>query len=159
MSPVARGRSSVVAATFAVDTSCMVAVACAWHEFHDAAAKEVERRLERGERLVVPAHALLETYAVLTRLPSPHRLSPADAWTLIEANFVKGASLPVLSAAGHRRLLQRLARDGTAGGRTYDGLIGECAQFGRATTLLTFNRRHFTPPPRGLTIVEPAAAR
>ena len=41
--------------------------------------------------LAVAAHALVETYAVLTRLPAPHRLAPADAWTLIDTNFARAS--------------------------------------------------------------------
>jgi len=57
-------------AVFAVDTSCMVAAVCTWHEHHAAAAGEIERRLGRGERMAIPAPALVEAYAVLTRLPA-----------------------------------------------------------------------------------------
>ena len=75
-------------AVCALDTSCLIAAVCGWHEQHRVAAAEIGRRLDRGERLSVAAHALTEAYAVLTRLPAPHRLSPADAWELLRANFL-----------------------------------------------------------------------
>ena len=53
----------------------MVAAVCSWHEHHQAAIGEIERRLRRRETIIVAAPALVETFAVLTRLPSPHRLS------------------------------------------------------------------------------------
>lgn len=134
----------------------MVAAVCTWHEHHTAAAAEIERRLARKEQLAVPAPALVETYAVLTRLPAPHRLSPADAWTLVEANFIEPAKVVTLSAAAYTRLLRRLALEGIAGGRTYDAVIGECVRQGQADALLTFNRRHFDPPPSGVTVIEPS---
>jgi predicted nucleic acid-binding protein len=133
----------------------MVAAVCGWHERHAAAAAEIERRLDRGERLVIAAHAVAETYAVLTRLPPPHRLSPADAWTLVRANFVDNAALVTLDGPGHVAVVARLAEAGIGGGRTYDGLIAACAEASHAKALLTFNTRHFDPPPRGVTIVEP----
>ena len=83
---------------FALDTSCMVAAVCGWHVQHAAAAAEIERRLDRGERMVIAAHAVAEAYAVLTRLPAPHRLAPADAWTLVRTNFVDNAALVTLGA-------------------------------------------------------------
>ena len=73
---------------FVPDTNCMIAAVCTWHEHHDRAAEEIERRLERGETLFVAAHTLVEAYSVLTRLPPPYRLSPTDAFALIEANFI-----------------------------------------------------------------------
>src|SRR5437879_46555 len=105
----------------------MVAAVCTWHEHHRAAATEIERRLERGERLAIAAHALIETYAVLTRLPAPHRLAPADAWALVKANFVAHASVVALNGAAHSALLGRLASLGIGGGRTYDAVIADCA--------------------------------
>ena len=145
--------------SFAVDTSCMVAAVCSWHEHHEAAAVEIERRLAARERLVVPAPALVEAYAVLTRLPPPHRLSPRDAWRLIADNFVEQAAVVALESDGYVEVVRSTAAEELAGGRTYDAVIGECARLGRAKTLLTFNRRHFDPPPQGVTVVVPATRR
>ena len=142
--------------SFALDSSCMVAAVCSWHERHGAALADIQRRLDRGERLAVAAHALVETYAVLTRLPAPHRLAPADAWTLVETNFARPSRVVTLSAAAHVRLLGRLAAAGTAGGRTYDALIAECATKAKVNALLTFNPRHFEPAPRGVVVVVPS---
>jgi predicted nucleic acid-binding protein len=134
----------------------MVAAICAWHVRHAAAAAEIERRLDRGERMAIAAHAIAETYAVLTRLPAPHRLAPSDAWTLVRTNFVENAALVTLGGPAHVAVLETLAGAGIGGGRTYDGLIAACAGASRAKALLTFNSRHFDPPPRGVTLVEPA---
>lgn len=142
-------------AVIALDTSCMVAAVCGWHEHHPAAAEAIERRLDAGGRLAIAAHALVETYAVLTRLPAPHRLAPADAWALVKTNFVDGAEVVTLDAASHAALLGRLATAGIGGGRTYDALIAACASQARAATLLTFNPRHFEPAPEGVGVIEP----
>lgn len=141
--------------SFALDANCMVAAVSSWHEHHEAATREIELRLGRGERLAVPAPALVEAYAVLTRLPAPHRLSPVDAWTLVDTNFVKGKTVLTLRGVAYRTLLRRLSKEGTAGGRTYDAVIGECATQGRVQVLLTFNTRHFDPSPAGVTVIEP----
>lgn len=142
--------------SFALDSSCMVAAVCSWHERHRAAVSAIERRLDHGEKLAVAAHALVETYAVLTRLPAPHRLAPADAWTLVDGNFARSARVVALSAAAHLKLLVQLARAGTGGGRTYDAVIAECASQAKVNALLTFNPRHFEPAPRGVVVVVPS---
>jgi len=144
-------------AVFAVDTSCMIAAVCGWHERHVAALTAIERRLDEGERMAVPAHALIETYAVLTRLPAPHRLSPADAWTLVDENFIESAIVVALTAKTYPALLRRVVKRAVAGGRTYDAVIAECARQAKAEALLTFNLRHFDPPPDGMTVVDPSA--
>ena len=141
---------------FAVDTSCMVAAVCSWHEHHEPAGRALERRLGRGEQLTVAVHALVETYAVLTRLPAPHRLAPGDAWTLIHANFVRRAAVIALDGDTQVSLLGRLAAAAIGGGRSYDAVIAECARQAKAATLLTLNPRHFQPPPDGVAIEDPS---
>jgi predicted nucleic acid-binding protein len=143
---------------FSLDSNCMVAAVCDWHEHHAAAAAAVEERLGRGDRLVITAHAVVEAYAVLTRLPSPHRLAPADAWRLIKTNFVTAAKLAALPGAAHIALLDALAASDLGGGRTYDALIAATAAHAKADVLMTFNARHFEPAPKGMTIVEPRLA-
>ena len=143
---------------FILDTSCMVAAICAWHEHHAPAAAELERRLDRGEQLAIPAPALAESYAVLTRLPAPHRLSPADAWMLLEGNFIEHRKIIALSGALYVATVRALAKEGVGGGRSFDAVIAECARQAQPATLLTFNRRHFDPPPEGITVVEPSSS-
>jgi predicted nucleic acid-binding protein len=143
--------------TFALDTSCMVAAVCTWHERHADTVAGIEDRLDRGEQLAIAAHALLETYAVLTGLPSPHRLSPADAWALVRANFVESAAVVALTGSANISLLTRLAATGTGGGRSYDAVIAVCAAMAQVDALLTLNPRHFDPPPEGVAVIEPAA--
>jgi predicted nucleic acid-binding protein len=135
----------------------MVAAVCAWHEHHERARAEIERRLHGAHTLLVAAPALVEAYSVLTRLPPPHRLSAADALTLLEANFMSTGKIVALDARSYRALLRRAPRDGVAGGRTYDAIIAECARRAKDTTLLTFNISHFMPFARtGLEIVVPS---
>jgi predicted nucleic acid-binding protein len=128
---------------FLPDTSCMIAAVCAWHEHHDPAAEEIEGRLDQGEGMVVAASALVESYAVLTRLPPPHRLSPRDALALLEANFMSASRIVALDGKSYLSLLRRAPDEGVAGGRTYDAVIFACAFKAKASALLTFNESHF----------------
>lgn len=148
------------AGTFFVDTSCIVAAVCAWHSHHRQAAAEMERRFGAREHLATAAHALAEAYAVLTRLPAPHRLAPADALALLEGNFIEGARVVALDAGGYLALLRRAGKESISGGRTYDAIIGECARKAKAAVLLTFNAGHFTSlEAAGIRVVVPAVDR
>ncbi|HUF22529.1 MAG TPA: PIN domain-containing protein [Vicinamibacterales bacterium] len=142
--------------TFAVDTNCIVAALSPLHMHHRAALAECGRRLDRGEHMVVPASALIEAYAVLTRLPMPQRLEPSDAMTLLDANFLKQGQVVGTDPARVPDLLRLFVDSGVAGGRTYDALIAEAAREAGADVILTFNRRHFEPAPHGVAVVEPA---
>ena len=116
----------------AVDTSVVVAAFATWHEGHASAAAALARRPR------VPAHVLVETYSVLTRLPPPHR-APAG----LVASFLAGrfADAPLmLPARAHLRLIEQAAAAGLVGGSVHDALIGATALHVRAR-LLTRDRR------------------
>ncbi len=109
--------------------------------------------------MIVAAPALVEAYAVLTRLPAPHRVSAADALAVLDANFMRSGKLMALDAASYRSLLRAAPGDGVAGGRTYDAVIARCAVRAQASALLTFNERHFRSlAPLGVAIVVPGSS-
>ena len=125
----------------AVDTSVIVAALLAWHESHEPALDSLVGAVEAG--LVVPAPALAEAYSVMTRLPAPHRLAPADAGALLSGSFERRASVVGLTEKESWRFLHEIANRGVAGGSTYDALILACARKARAERLLTLDRRDF----------------
>ena len=134
----------------------MVAAVCAWHEHHRAAQSELARRLRDDEPMLVAGPALVESYAVLTRLPPLHRLSTRDAHSLIETSFVENGRVVALEGRAYRVLLATMAAAGIAGGRAYDAVITECTLRERGVALLTFNADDFTSfASRGLEIVVP----
>jgi predicted nucleic acid-binding protein len=134
----------------ALDSSILVAALLGWHERHEAAARALDRALATGD-LVLPVPALVEAYAVLTRLPAPHRLSPSDALTLLEANFAE-VRLASFSARDAWPMLRRLARMQLAGGITWDAVIVEAAKEAKAGRLLTLNPRDFERLDAGIDI-------
>lgn len=116
----------------AVDTSVIVAAFATWHEGHEAAS----RALERSPR--IPAHALVETFSVLTRLPPPHRAPPNVVQEFLVARF-REAPL-TLSGTAYRDLIAAAARERLAGGAVYDALIAATA-LAHGATLLTRDAR------------------
>ena len=137
------------------DTSVLVATVCSWHEHHARTLAELERRERVGEALVLAAHSLAETYAVLTRLPGPSRLRSRDAITLLEANW-RETPVVHLTAAETWGALRRAQRRGVIGGQTYDMLIATCALKAGAATILTWNVRHFVAAAPEIGVETPA---
>ena len=138
-----------------VDSSVLVAALASWHENHDEARVALERAMDPAGGLVLPADVLVETYSVLTRLPSPHLLSPANALRLLEENFANARTV-ALAATDVWRLLRTLAANQVAGGAVYDARIVAAAIKGGATRILTLNSRHFSRlAPDGLAVVVP----
>jgi predicted nucleic acid-binding protein len=99
----------------AVDTSVVIAALVQWHEGHEAAREQAHGR-------VVPAHAYLESYAVLTRLTGPGRLDPRTARELLAAWFPPERVIPA-PADAMADVVHRMAVSGVAGGATYDALV------------------------------------
>jgi predicted nucleic acid-binding protein len=111
------------------------------HEDHEAARKSLERGLTT-ERFVLPAPTLLEAYAVMTRLPAPHRLSPADAAALLRETFA-GVTTVALDGSEVWQLIDDLDTGQVAGGRSYDAHILAAACKASARKLFTLNERDF----------------
>lgn len=129
---------------FLPDSNCLIAVVSPWHAHHLDAQAEIGRRLDRGETMFLAAPSLLEAYSVLTRVPVPYRIRPAEAAEVLEANFLTAGTVVALDAPSYRALLERAARQGIAGGRVYDAVLAACAERSGVDTLLTFNEGHLS---------------
>jgi len=115
----------------------------------------MERRAAGGEELFLAAHSLAETYAVLTRLPSPHRLRAADALSVIEANWGQNDVVHLTGRETWRAIVEA-ERRGLVGGQTYDVMIAMAALKGKVSTLLTWNLRNFASFDDQLQVVAPS---
>lgn len=94
--------------------------------------------------MIIAGPALVESYAVLTRLPHPYRLAPHDAAALLTENFTDDeVEIVGLDGRTSAQLIGEAPYQHVVGGRIYDAVIAACAVLGGADTLLTFNRRHF----------------
>jgi predicted nucleic acid-binding protein len=143
-----------MARVHAVDSSVIVAALLGWHEQHAVSRRWLERALDSGEPPVLPMHSLLESFAVMTRLPAPHRIDAHDALSLLRGTFGECR----IAAPEPRRVWSWLASavdGGVSGGRTYDALIAESARKAGATCIVTLNPRHFQDMVEGLMAVVP----
>ncbi len=113
------------------DSSVLVPALLASHEFHEPcheAAGLVEAAI---------GHALVETYAVLTRLPQPYTVPSVQANAAIRSYNARTLALPGDEVAD---ALDRFVAARASGGASYDALIAVTAvRFG--ATLLTRDER------------------
>jgi predicted nucleic acid-binding protein len=102
------------------------------------------------------APALVETYAVLTRLPPPYRLRPADALAVLEGSWSR---LEVVALAGTEiwPLLRGLPEPRIAGGSTYDAVIAACARKASVDLILTWNVADFQRVAEDVEVKSPRA--
>ncbi len=116
----------------AVDTSVVVAAFASWHLGHATAAAA----LARNPR--VPAHVLVESYSVLTRLPPPHRAPAELVVAFLRQRFKK---IPLaLPPRAHLRLVEEASAARITGGSIHDALVAATARHSKAR-LLTRDRR------------------
>jgi predicted nucleic acid-binding protein len=116
----------------AVDSSVVIAAFASWHEHHAVARKAMAAR----PRLI--AHAAVESYSVLTRLPPPHRASPDIVHSFITGRFTE--PFLILSEAGYQELLATVTAGQILGGPAYDALIAFTAAEHDAT-LMSLDQR------------------
>ena len=68
---------------------------------------------------------------------------------------MKPATVVALKAKSYEAF--RAPKNSVAGGRTYDAVIGTCAEQGKASTVLTFNTSDFTALDRDFAVVVPGS--
>jgi predicted nucleic acid-binding protein len=120
----------------AIDSSVAVAAFAPWHEQHEPAHELV------AEGPSIPAHAVLETHSVLTRLPAPFRVAAELAAEFLDRALPLAVRL-TLDGKGQRTTVESLNGLGVQGGAVYDGLIALTARAGSAE-LVTLDRRALT---------------
>jgi predicted nucleic acid-binding protein len=128
----------------AVDSSVVIAAFASWHEHHAIARKAMAGK----PRLI--AHAAVESYSVLTRLPPPHRAHPSIVHAFLTERFSE--PFLTLSETGYQELLATVAVGQILGGPAYDALIAFTAAEHQATLLSLDQRAAATYETVGATV-------
>jgi len=104
------------------DTSVLVAAALQAHAEHRSCKLLLERIQSEEDTAHAAAHALAETFAVLSRMPTKPKLSPPDALEIIEHDFLPHFVFVPPQTEDYLHSLRELARRNLSGGRVYDML-------------------------------------
>jgi len=124
------------------DASVLVPALLPSHPMHGQAYPSLERALRGQLQIVLAAHTLAETYAVLSTLPVHPRIGPDQARHLVR-QVTRAAQVVSLSAADYLGVLDAVAERGLTGGVIYDALLVQAAKKARADRLLTLDRTDF----------------
>jgi predicted nucleic acid-binding protein len=110
------------------------------------AERRVIEAIEAGTilRPMTAWHCCLEVQSVLTRLPPEYRLTPREAFALVDALILEQFRIVQLPTDKAREFLAGSVEEGIGGGRLYDAEIAAVARHAGATAFVTSNRRHFT---------------
>jgi predicted nucleic acid-binding protein len=126
-----------------LDTNVLIAACLEQHEHHSRALPILEEIHFRKVEGATSAHALLEIYSTLTRLPGAPRMSPTQVTMLIQENVLNHLTAVVLASKEYEELVLRLGAERRLGGTAYDALHLACARKWAADRIYTFNLRHF----------------
>lgn len=122
--------------TLALDTSVAIPLLVETHDEHHRVS-----RWRDGRNAVLPAHALAETYSVLTRLPGDLRTSPEHAAFVIDEQFGPPL-LPDPDRAARLHIILSELR--ITGGAVYDALVALTAADHYAELATRDERAHRT---------------
>jgi predicted nucleic acid-binding protein len=89
-------------------------------------------------------HCCLEFYSVATRLPEGLKLSPEEAFQLLNDEIIRRFDIFQLPEKKRMAFLESAAKERITGGRLYDAHIAEIARAAGARVVVTDSRRHFT---------------
>ena len=121
---------------------------------HAATLASFKHLRDRSE-FVLCDHAILESFAVLSRSPKPVGMPAAEAERLLLDNFPNVAIAPLQPGAAWKAIRHTLAL-GFWGGRVYDAAIALATYEAGARLLITWNVKHFfSIAPVGLEVREP----
>lgn len=122
------------------DTSVLVPVALGDHENHEACLDLFVSHTRADA--CCGAHSLAEVYAVLTKLPGKHRITPDQAMLFI-GSIRERLALVSLNGDEYADVLIQAAALGIQGGTVYDMLLATCALKARAKAIYTSDLRHY----------------
>ena len=125
------------------DSSVLIAAMVESHPDHSRAFPWLRRAITGEIDLVVSAHTLLETYAVLTTLPVRPRIRPDTARRLIRDNVASVATVVALDLGDYEAVLDDVSTLALPGGIVYDALVARAARKSAADKLVTLNVADF----------------
>lgn len=117
-------------------------IAAFWgdHKDHDASLRVfAETRPETG---AFGIHSLAEVYATMTALPVRPLLAPEQVFLFVQ-QIVERLTPVVLEAAEYLQTIRELSDRQLSSGQVYDALLLACARKSGATTIYTWNVKHF----------------
>jgi predicted nucleic acid-binding protein len=142
--------------TVGVDSSIIVAAVHANHPLHKPMAGWLDAALDE-HAIIVAHHSVLESYAVLTRLPAPYRLGPAEADRVLRETLETHATIAPFDGAAIWDLVDRIGQMPAAGGATYDAFIVEILKGAGVHAIATSNVDQFRRLSRDIDIIDPLA--
>lgn len=105
---------------------------------------------------MVAHHSIVETYAVLTRLPGELRLTGPETKQLLDATIKPNMKVAEFHSSSIWDCIESLVNHSAVGGRSYDSFIAEILKKSGVAAIATFNTTHFNEFASELNIIDPS---
>jgi predicted nucleic acid-binding protein len=138
-----------------VDSSVLIAGVHANHPHHAVAAAWLIQNIPLHD-LMVAHHSILESYAVLTRLPGELRLNGAEAKQLLESTIRTNMKVAEFHASSIWDCIDSMVLHSAIGGHSYDVFSAEILSRSGAEAIATFNDRHFSEFASNMPVINPS---
>jgi predicted nucleic acid-binding protein len=124
------------------DTSVLIVALLVEHANHNLALPMLELAQRREVQGYLSTHSLAELYAVMTRLPPPLRVLPAEAVAVL-ADLTEYLEPVPLVAADYQAAIVLMAQLKLTGGGGFDAVIAQAALKAGVDQLVTLNPKDF----------------
>ena len=137
-----------------VDSSILIAAVHANHPLHKPSSRWLDQAFGDYE-VTVAHHSILESYAVLTRLPGSYRLTPVEAQTVLVGTLRKNATVASFSDDMVWDIIDTMVQLPVSGGSSYDVFIIEILNKAGVECIATHNTSDFTRLTTTIKIIDP----
>jgi len=133
----------------------IVAVVHTNHPYHALAANWLAQNIAKHQ-LMATHHPVLESYAVLTRLPGDLRVSPSEARDLLTATVQANMIIPRFDSESIWTTIETLVMASVVSGRSYDAFVLQILRSVGTGAIATFNPTHFQDLKSDMVIIDPS---
>jgi len=123
------------------------------HPYHALAANWLVQNIAKHQ-LMASHYPVLESYAVLTRLPGDLRVSPSDARDLLTATVQANMIIPRFDSESIWTTIETLVMASVVSGRSYDAFVLQILRSVGAGAIATFNPTHFQDLESDMVIID-----
>ena len=125
------------------DTSVLVPALVEQLSNHAVCFETFRAYTSDGNIGVCSTHCLAECYSTLTALPLARRVTPQEAFALIERSVMGRLEIIELDKADYRAAVAKVVECGLTSGIIYDALHARAAEKAGCQRIYTYNLHHF----------------
>jgi predicted nucleic acid-binding protein len=127
------------------DTSVLIQALVDQLPEHERALTQYTDALETPKQTFISSHSIAECYATLSALPLKRRITPYEAFQLVEESILSRVQVIELSRSDYQQAMKKVLAANLGSGAVYDAIHLVSAEKASCNQIFTFNLKHFRP--------------